>query len=115
MTKGIVSRPDIVIGDRFGAACDNRISHFIRDEMRSMGYDVQMNRPYAGGHITEHYGRPARGWHAVQLEINRGLYLDETSLERNDGFTRLAEDLAALVAAMFSDLPERLALRSAAE
>lgn len=115
MTKGVATRPDFVIGDRFGASCDARISHFLRDELSAMGYDVQMNRPYAGGHITEHYGRPIRGWHAVQLEINRGLYLDEVSLERSEGFTRLLADLTALVEAMFAELPERLTRRTAAE
>lgn len=115
MTKGIASRPDFVIGDRFGVSCDNRISHFLRDELSVMGYDVQMNRPYAGGYITEHYGRPDRGWHAVQIEINRGLYLNEFSLERSDGFTRLLADLTALVEAMFAELPDRLARRAAAE
>lgn len=115
MTKGVATRPDFVIGDRFGASCDNRISHFLRDELSVMGYDVQMNRPYAGGHITEYYGRPNRGWHAVQLEINRGLYLDEVSLERSEGFTRLLADVTALVEIMFAELPERLARRAAAE
>ena len=115
MTKGVTTRPDFVIGDRFGGSCDTRISHFLRDELSLMGYDVQMNRPYAGGHITEFYGRPARGWHAVQIEINRGLYLDEISLERSDGFTRLLADLTALVEAMFAELPDRLTRRTAAE
>lgn len=115
MTKGVASRPDFVIGDRFGVSCDNRISHFLRDELSAMGYEVQMNRPYAGGYITEHYGRPERSWHAVQIEINRGLYLNELSLERSDGFTRLLADLTALVEAMFADLPERLTRRAAAE
>ena len=49
------------------------------------GYKVQMNRPYAGGYITEHHGRPARGVHALQIEINRGLYLDERTFEPNAG------------------------------
>ena len=115
MTKGIVSRPDFVIGDRFGASCDNRLSHFVRDELQAMGYDVQMNRPYAGGYITEHYGRPQRSWHTLQLEINRGLYLDEVSLERTEGFARLQEDMRALASALFMELPERLARRAAAE
>ncbi len=115
MTKGVASRPDFVIGDRFGVSCDHRISHFLRDELYAMGYDVHMNRPYAGGYITEHYGRPVRGWHAVQIEINRGLYLNEFSLERSEGFTRVLADLTALLEAMFAELPERLARRAAAE
>ncbi len=115
MTKGVANRPDFVIGDRFGVSCDHRMSHFLRDELTAMGYEVQMNRPYAGGYITEHYGRPDRGWHAVQIEINRGLYLNEFSLERSEGFTRLLVDLTALAEAMFAELPERLARRAAAE
>ena len=115
MTRGITTRPDFVIGDRFGGSCDGRISQFIRDELAVMGYDVQMNRPYAGGHITEHYGRPNCGWHAVQIEINRGLYLDEISLERSEGFTRLLADLTSMVEAMFAELPDRLSRRAAAE
>ena len=47
------------------------------------GYEVQINRPYAGGYITEHYGSPARGVHAVQIEINRGLYLDEAAFAKS--------------------------------
>lgn len=115
MTRGVASRPDFVIGDRFGGSCDQRISHFLRDELSAMGYDVHMNRPYAGGYITESYGRPTRGWHAVQIEINRGLYLDELSLERSEGYARLAADLSALLEMMFAELPDRLARRAAAE
>lgn len=115
MTKGVTSRPDFVIGDRFGGSCDGRISHFVRDELKAMGYDAQMNRPYAGGHITEHYGRPTRGWHALQIEINRGLYVDEIALERTEGFSRLQADLTDLVGAMIAELPGRIAQRTAAE
>ena len=115
MTRGVSSRPDFVIGDRYGASCDARIASFIRAELAGMGYNVQMNRPYAGGYITENYGRPTRGWHALQIEINRGLYLNEISLERSEGFTRLLADLTAMVEAMFEELPGRLAVRTAAE
>ena len=48
-----------------------------------MGYTVAHNKPYAGGFITEHYGRPARGLHALQIEINRGLYMNERTLRRS--------------------------------
>ena len=58
-----------------------------------LGYEVHMNRPYAGGYITEHYGRPARDVHAVQIEINRGLYLDELSLQPTAGFAKLQRNL----------------------
>ncbi len=54
-------RPDFVIGDRFGVSCDPKLSRALREKIIDFGYDVQMNRPYAGGYITEHYGRPTRG------------------------------------------------------
>lgn len=115
MSKGVASRPDFVIGDRFGASCVSPISHVVRDELIGLGYDVHMNRPYAGGYITEHYGRPARGWHAVQIEINRGLYLDETSLEKTQGFVQLLTDIEILVRGMTTAIPEQLQRQLAAE
>ena len=59
-----------------------------------MGYTVAHNKPYAGGFITEHYGRPARGLHALQIEVNRGLYMNERTLQKSAGFDALAEDLS---------------------
>lgn len=87
-------RPDFIIGDRFGMAAASGLSgHAIR-LLRGMGYMVSHNAPYAGGFITEHYGKPARGFHALQIEISRPLYMDERSYERHAGFDRLAADLA---------------------
>jgi N-formylglutamate deformylase len=57
---------------------------------------VSRNKPYAGGFITEHYGNPAAGLHAIQLEINRGLYMDERRYQRSADFGKLATDLDAL-------------------
>ncbi len=65
-----------------------------------MGYIVAHNKPYAGGFITEHYGRPAEGVQALQIEISRGLYLDETTLERTPGFSTLASDMTRFCAAL---------------
>jgi N-formylglutamate amidohydrolase len=97
------ARPHFVLGDRFGASCDGRLTRFVRQRLAGMGYDVQLNRPYAGGFITEHYGKPGSGVHALQIEINRALYLNEATLEKAAGFDALAimlEDLTAhLVAA----------------
>ena len=108
-------RPDFVLGDRFGAACHPRLTQFVKDALTRLGYETQLNRPYAGGFITEHYGRPARGIHALQLEINRGLYLDETTLERTRGFVRLRRDLATLAGRLFEEMPGLLHGRAAAE
>lgn len=108
-------RPDFVIGDRFGASCCNRISGFLQAEIRQLGYEVHMNRPYAGGYITEHYGQPTKGVHAVQIEINRALYLDEDELQQTSGFEKLQNDLRTIAQHLFSILPGLLSEQAAAE
>lgn len=110
-----IGRPHFVLGDRFGASCDVKLTRFIRDVLAGAGYEVQLNRPYAGGFITEHYGKPARGVHALQLEINRSLYLDETTLQRTDGYHALAQAVGDLCARLFSEIPILLEPRAAAE
>jgi N-formylglutamate amidohydrolase len=87
---------DVVLGDRFGAACAPALSCLLDDQLTALGYRVSRNAPYAGGHTTAFYGRPAAGVHALQIELNRGLYLDEASLEPAKGFDRLAQDLSRL-------------------
>ncbi|HKR87699.1 MAG TPA: N-formylglutamate amidohydrolase [Phenylobacterium sp.] len=91
---------DFVLGDRFGAACAGVLTARVERELEAMGYRVARNSPYAGGYTTEHYGRPARRTHALQIEINRGLYLDEATLEPLAGFARLKGDLERLTAAL---------------
>jgi len=87
---------DIVLGDRFGAACAGVLPTRAERELEAMGYRVARNTPYAGGYTTEHYGRPARRTHALQVEINRALYLDEATLRPTAGFDRLKEDIERL-------------------
>jgi N-formylglutamate amidohydrolase len=87
---------DFVLGDRFGAACAGALTGRVERELEAMGYRVARNTPYAGGYTTEHYGRPARRTHALQIEINRALYLDEAKLVPTAGFERLKADLARL-------------------
>lgn len=70
-------RPDMIIGDRHGTSCDPAISETASEILSDLGFIVARNRPYAGGFITEHYGRPAEGIHALQIEVNRSLYMDE--------------------------------------
>jgi N-formylglutamate amidohydrolase len=91
---------DFVLGDRFGAACAGALTQRVERELEAMGYRVARNTPYAGGYTTEHYGRPARRTHALQIEINRGLYLDEATLKPTAGFARLKADLDRLTAAL---------------
>ena len=83
---------DFVLGDRFGAACAGLLTARVERELEAMGYRVARNTPYAGGYTTEHYGRPGRRTHALQIEINRALYLDEAD---PDAYRRLPEKLKA--------------------
>jgi N-formylglutamate amidohydrolase len=91
---------DIVLGDRFGAACSSAITGLVERELGAMGYRVARNTPYAGGYTTEHYGRPGRKQHALQIEINRALYFDEHELQPTEGFAALQSHLERLFAAL---------------
>jgi len=99
---------DFVLGDRFGAACAPALTARVEQQLEAMGYNVARNTPYAGGYVTEFYGRPAQGAHALQIEINRGLYLQEGNLEPSGGYDRLTADLDTLFAALTKDWPSLL-------
>jgi N-formylglutamate amidohydrolase len=88
--------PDFVLGDRYGAACAPALSSLVAKALKGMGYAVGHNIPYAGGYTTQTYGDPGSGRHALQIEINRGLYLNESSLSPNARFARLKDDLERL-------------------
>jgi len=68
--------------------------------MSGLGYSIGRNKPYAGGFITEHYGNPASGLHAIQLELNRAIYMDERRRERGPRFAQVAADFAAIADAL---------------
>ncbi len=93
-------RPDMILGDRHGASCKVELADAAESELRSLGYRVARNEPYAGGFTTQHYGRPAAGVHALQIEVNRALYMDEKRIERRPGMARLTADMAGLLAAL---------------
>jgi N-formylglutamate amidohydrolase len=86
----------VVLGDRFGGACAPAVARVVERGLTGLGYAVARNAPYAGGYTTEHYGRPARRVHALQIEVNRALYVDEASLVPTPGFARLKADLERL-------------------
>lgn len=107
---------DIVLGDRFGMSCAPAAVDFVERTLRARGYAVARNRPYAGGYITEHYGVPADGYHALQIEIARALYMDERTLEPTDDFVRVAQDLTATAALLMRAAASLLTpMRDAAE
>src|SRR5208283_4396580 len=89
-------RADLVLGDRYGTSCVSIVAETIEATMRGFGYVVSRNKPYAGGFITEHYGNPTGGLHAIQLEINRALYMDERRYERAATFAKLAGEFELL-------------------
>ncbi len=95
-------RPDFIIGDRFGASASAVFTDRAIAILSGMGYSVAHNKPYAGGFITEHYGRPGRGLHALQIEVNRGLYMNERTFQKSAGFEALADDLTRFSAALVS-------------
>ncbi|OXE36685.1 MAG: N-formylglutamate amidohydrolase [Phenylobacterium zucineum] len=93
----IASGPcDIILGDRYGASCHPALIERVEVALSAWGYRVARNNPYAGGYTTELYGRPQAHVHALQIEINRGLYLDESCLKLTSGFHRLRADIARL-------------------
>ena len=94
------SRPDIVLGDRFGASCSPAIARRVERDIAALGYRVVRNTPYAGGYTTEHYGKPRNGIHALQIEISRALYLDERNMTPNAGYAALHRDLGRLFATL---------------
>ena len=89
-------RPDMVIGDRYGTSCAALLPNLFEDVLGRLGYSVGRNKPYAGGFITEHYGNPASGLHAIQIELNRAIYMDERRRERGPRFAQVASDLTVL-------------------
>ncbi len=103
MPTGDTRRPyepvnaDIVIGDRYGASCDAGFAHRVHRILSGLGYRVARNKPYAGGFITENYATRANHRHALQIEINRALYLDEKTLEPGPDYARVKEDMTRLI------------------
>jgi N-formylglutamate amidohydrolase len=93
-------RPDVVLGDRYGTSCAPLLADMVEETMGRLGYSVGRNKPYAGGFITEHYGNPASGLHAVQLELNRAIYMDERRRERSARFTQVTRDFVILAEAL---------------
>ena len=108
-------KTDFVLGDRYGTSCDKDLVDALEQAMRARGYVVQRNKPYAGGFITEHYGAPQSGHHAIQIEINRALYMDEGRITRLDRFSRVAEDLTGVVAILAEMAKRGGVLKAAAE
>lgn len=90
-------RPDVILGDRFGAACGRWVIDAAAALFTAQGFVVARNAPFAGGYITQHYGRPSRAVHALQIEIDRSLYMDERTLSMTSSFEDVATRLGAVL------------------
>ncbi|MFB9952459.1 N-formylglutamate amidohydrolase [Rhizobium puerariae] len=93
-------RPDFIIGDRYGTSASAELSRAALHFLDGMGFSAVRNKPYAGGFITEHYGRPVRGLHALQIEVNRSLYVDEVTLAKRPEFPMIAAALSTFMRQM---------------
>jgi N-formylglutamate deformylase len=93
-------RPDVVVSDRHGATADARHTQFVAESFRAQGFRVQVNDPYQGGDLVRSFGAPSGGVHAIQVELNRALYMDEAQFTRSADFAHVraacAECLRAL-------------------
>lgn len=97
--------PQIVLGDRHGQSAAPALVAIIERHFRSFGWRVSRNTPYAGGHTTETHGNVSAGIHAVQIEIDRALYMDGQKLSRHAGFSQVARAMSGLVELLVVTLP----------
>lgn len=100
--------PDFVIGDRDGASADTRLSTLVCDHLRTLGYSVAYNHPYKGVELVRRHSDPRGHRHSIQLEVNRKLYMDETTLAPHQGMGQLREDLRSLVELLLATDPRAL-------
>ena len=105
---------DVVLGDRFGSSCSEELSAFTEERLAARGLRVLRNKPYAGGFITQNHGAPHRGQHALQIEINRSLYMNETTLEKTGNFQTLSSALGEVIGDLMRHVEERFSLRQLA-
>lgn len=89
---------DVVLGDRHGSSCDPALTRRLRARFEALGWRVALNHPYAGGWTTQVWGRPQEGFHAIQIELDRGLYLDEATRLPNRGWSRCERGVAVVIA-----------------
>ncbi|MDP5334086.1 MAG: N-formylglutamate amidohydrolase, partial [Paracoccaceae bacterium] len=92
-----VRRPDIVLGDRFGASAAPWVVDQIEAAFEGTGLVVARNAPFAGAYTTQHYGRPARNQHVVQIEVDRALYMNEQLIRPNGNFTNFQKTLTGVI------------------
>ena len=103
-------RPEVVLGDRFGASAAGEVLAALEEGFVGHGLSVIRNAPFAGAFVTQQYGRPARGWHAVQIEIDRALYMDERLVRPNANFDAVRQIVTDVMARLIASRPGRMPL-----
>ncbi len=103
-------RPQVVLGDRFGASAGTDVVDMLEQSFLEAGLIVSRNAPFAGAYITQRYGRPSQGYHAVQVEIDRALYMDETAVRPSADFDDVQRIVAQVLARAIDALPGRVPL-----
>lgn len=98
ITASKAPRPDVVLGDRFGAAASEEIVGQIEAAFEKAGLRVARNTPFAGAYVAQTYGRPSRQRHVVQIEIDRALYMDERNIQPNAHFADFCDVMTSVVA-----------------
>jgi N-formylglutamate deformylase len=110
IARGGMRRPDVVLGDRFGAAASPEVMEQIEAAFVSAGFVVTRNAPFAGAYITQTYGRPSRNMHAVQVEIDRSIYMNESQIRPSRHFDDVRARLRRVVAEIATIGQNRLPL-----
>ena len=103
-----LERPDIVVSDMDGRTAAPALTRYVAEQLAALGWRVQVNEPYKGAELVRRHGDPARGRHSVQVEIKRGLYMDEKRFVKTTGYERLAADLRQFVGRLLQDLQGEL-------
>ena len=91
--SSFIRAPEIIVGDRFGMSSDPEFTNLIVSILKQHGFRVAKNTPFAGAFITKHHGKIKERSHAIQLEIDRSLYMDEERISPNSGFKKLKSQL----------------------
>ena len=105
-----IPRDDFVLGDLEGESCDPDFTDFVAATLRGFGYTVRLNHPFKGAALVQRFGRPQDGRHSLQIEVNRGLYMDEDRIEKTSGFAPLKRDIDRLLAAIADFVGEQTRL-----
>ena len=97
LARSGMRRPEVVLGDRFGASASAAVMDVVERAFLDEGLSVVRNVPFAGAYTTQHYGRPSRRQHTIQVEIDRSLYMNEPLIRPNNNFRAMQEAMARII------------------